>query len=76
MAISDDLRDDAATNAASGISSASVDGRSSAALSPIVQFDAADRIQANAVAAASLADGNFVGRILGRRARCSPPEAF
>lgn len=69
VADSADILDAAATNANRGISSASHDGKSSSALSPLAQLEFADKLAARESAAAGVAANNGVGRILGLRAK-------
>lgn len=51
MADADDIRDAAATNAASGIASSSSDGQQVTALDPEKQLRVADKVAANAAGA-------------------------
>ena len=74
MATSDEIKTAAATNASTGITSASVDGRSSSALSPLTQLDVADRVAANDALAASVSDGKHVARLLGMKAKARFPS--
>jgi len=64
-----DLRSGAAANSASGISSASADGRSSQAIDPMKQLDVADRLDARASIDDAAPKNQFLNMILGRRAR-------
>jgi hypothetical protein len=75
MADSNDIQDAAATNAARGLSSTSVDGRSASALSPLTQLDVADRVARNEALEAAESDGKKVSRILGARMRPRMPGA-
>lgn len=65
----DELRTDAAVNTASGISSASADGCSTAALDPIKQLDAADRLDARAAIDYAVPRAGFMAMLLGRKGR-------